>query len=384
MRRPGGELATRPLHFFWIADCSASMGLDGKIQALNTAIREALPHMRDVQEENANATIMLRTLRFSSGARWIGTDSVPLSQFHWQDLAADDLPRTAQFAAEFRSRLAREGAKSGDVQISLLWNNYNDLDLHVNCPSGERIYFGHRQSACGGELDVDMNVSPTSIEPVENVVWPAGAAPDGQYAVFVHEFKNHGSRTRPGCQDPTPFRVAVSQSGFVEEVSGTISHGEGPQLVHTFQMPHAAGKGVAGGNTDLGAALHELAKELHSPPMPMRALPPVIVLISDGQPTDDFEAGLQELLALPWGKRSVRVAIGIGQDVDEEVLRKFMGNPELAPLKANSPEALARMIRWVSTAITQTASAPQTRLGASGATPYIPQPEPVPDTMDVW
>ena len=25
MKRPGGELASRPLHFFWIVDCSGSM-----------------------------------------------------------------------------------------------------------------------------------------------------------------------------------------------------------------------------------------------------------------------------------------------------------------------------------------------------------------------
>lgn len=42
-KRPGGELATRPLHFIWIADCSGSMSIDGKIQALNNAIREATP-----------------------------------------------------------------------------------------------------------------------------------------------------------------------------------------------------------------------------------------------------------------------------------------------------------------------------------------------------
>ena len=39
-RRPGGELASRPLHFFWICDCSGSMQTDGKIQSLNNAIRE--------------------------------------------------------------------------------------------------------------------------------------------------------------------------------------------------------------------------------------------------------------------------------------------------------------------------------------------------------
>jgi hypothetical protein len=43
-KRPGGELATRPLHFIWIADGSGSMAVDGKIQALNTAIRDGDLH----------------------------------------------------------------------------------------------------------------------------------------------------------------------------------------------------------------------------------------------------------------------------------------------------------------------------------------------------
>ena len=34
---PGGRLSTRPLHFFWLADCSGSMAADGKTQALRLA-----------------------------------------------------------------------------------------------------------------------------------------------------------------------------------------------------------------------------------------------------------------------------------------------------------------------------------------------------------
>ena len=48
-KRLGGELSTRPLHFIWIADCSGSMATDGKIQSINNAISETLPHMQTVE-----------------------------------------------------------------------------------------------------------------------------------------------------------------------------------------------------------------------------------------------------------------------------------------------------------------------------------------------
>ena len=78
---------------------------------------------------------------------------------------------------ELQARLEREGAKSSDVQVSLMWNNYNDLDLHIVCPSGERLHGGNKTSACGGVLDVDANVRAETRKPVENVFWPEGTAP---------------------------------------------------------------------------------------------------------------------------------------------------------------------------------------------------------------
>src|SRR3954471_8026223 len=43
-----------------------------------------------------------------------------------------------------------------------------------------------------------------------------------------------------------------------------------------------------GSTTPMGEALATLADQLKMPPMDARALPPVIVLISDGHPTDDL------------------------------------------------------------------------------------------------
>src|SRR6266545_4364358 len=88
MKRPGGPLAARALHFFWIADCSGSMGTDGKIQSLNNAAREALPNMRRVAEENPNAAVLVRVLAFSSGARWLVAEPTPVASFSWVDLEA--------------------------------------------------------------------------------------------------------------------------------------------------------------------------------------------------------------------------------------------------------------------------------------------------------
>ncbi len=230
-KRPGGELSSRPLHFIWIADCSGSMSGE-KIQQLNFAIREAIPHMQKVADENPNAQVLIRAVAFSSGAKWHISQPTPVDQFTWNDLSAN-------------------------------------------------------------------------------------------------------------------------------------------------------------GVTDMGKALTMVADQLKIPPMTDRALPPVLVLISDGQPTDDFSSGLQTLTDLPWGKKAVRVAIAIGKDADEEVLQKFIGHPELRPLQANSPEQLVNCIRWVSTAVLKSASAPASQpKGAAvpGVNVPIPNaPAPNPNSADdVW
>jgi uncharacterized protein YegL len=358
-KRPGGALATRPLHFILICDCSGSMSLDGKIQSLNNAIHEALPHIRNVADENPNASIFVRPLRFSSGAQWVKPEPTPLDHFQWVDLIADSVPQTADFAAEFSCRLKREGAKSGDVQVSLLWNNYNDLDLHVICPHDELICFSSKKSRCGGVLDVDMNVSPESEAPVENIYWRSGGQPIGHYKVYVDHYRNH---YKPGCDDPTHFKVAIRIGGSVEEFSGSISYGDEKKLVHEFDVSESISIGAGAGNTDMGVALCMVADDLKIPPMTDRALPPVLVLISDGQPTDDFEAGLKSLMSQPWGKLAVRIAIAIGRDADIDVLQRFIGNPEIKPLQANNPDSLVKYIRWVSTYVLKSASSPSTLL----------------------
>ena len=190
LQRPGGELATRPIHFFWVVDCSGSM-YGEKIGIVNNTIQECIPEMRNSADNNPNAQLLIRALQFSSGASWITTSPVPVENYSWEDMEANGL-------------------------------------------------------------------------------------------------------------------------------------------------------------TELGKAFDLLAAQLSIPPMPDRALPPVIVLLSDGQPTDDYKKSLDKLKGMPWFRKAVKIAISIGQDADDDVLIEFTGNKELV-LQANNATALAKMIKWAST-----------------------------------
>lgn len=206
MKRPGGGLASRPLHFFWVVDCSGSMsGL--KIGTVNNAIRETLPDMRDSANDNPNAQLLIRALKFSDTASWVSPDAVDVENFAWNDLSAD------------------------------------------------------------------------------------------------------------------------------------------------------------GGMTNIGEAFELLAGQLSIPPMSTRALPPVIVILSDGQATDDYKKSLNKLLSLPWGKKSVRIAIAIGSDADQDMLRKFTGNDELVIFVDNATK-LVKAIKWAST-VAASVSAPSSQAKVS-------------------
>jgi hypothetical protein len=151
--------------------------------------------------------------------------------------------RKSDIDAEIRKRVLAAGGQHDnvDVRVSLVWDNRNDLDLHVTAPSGEEIFFGHRSSACGGALDVDRNVSGETKTPVENVRWVRGTAPAGTYKVKVRNFRFHEPDSAP-----TPYRVEMEVGGELLFHEGVISPGRetGPSSDHqvaTFEFrPDAA------------------------------------------------------------------------------------------------------------------------------------------------
>ena len=128
--------------------------------------------------------------------------------------------RQSDIDAEIRSRVLAAGGQHDDVdvRISLIWDNRNDLDLHVFPPSGEEIYFRNKSSRCGGVLDVDRNVRGETTTPVENVRWSAGTAPGGSYRVVVQNYGFHEQD-----KEPTPWRLEVEVDGDLLHYEGVIS-----------------------------------------------------------------------------------------------------------------------------------------------------------------
>lgn len=255
---PNVQLTRRPLHFIYLCDCSGSMQSSGKMQSLNQAIRQSLPEMVQVSQQNPEAQILIRVLSFSDRARW-----------------------------------------------------------HL--------------------------------------------------------------------ETPTPVDQVLSQWTDLQ----------------------------ASGLTAMGDAMARLAAVLRTPPMEQRALPPVLVLISDGAPTDDFQGGLRTLLAEPWAAKAVRLAIAIGHDADLETLQQFIGpepsggrgpdgdrmpgglgpsgdrmpgspagRPGRRPLQANDSNTLARYIQWASTAVVGAATQPRSEPGVGSLDTNVALPDLPPTLLD--
>jgi uncharacterized protein YegL len=82
---------------------------------------------------------------------------------------------------------------------------------------------------------------------------------------------------------------------------------------------------------------------------------PAIFLLSDGEPTDDYKKPLEDLKNNNWFKKAIKAAVAIGDDANKDVLKEFTGAME-SVLIVHSPEALRKMIRFVSVTASQIGS----------------------------
>ena len=118
----------------------------------------------------------------------------------------------------------------------------------------------------------------------------------------------------------------------------------------------------AEGVTDFGKACEMLDEKLSRKTGFMNAaagsFAPVIILLSDGEPTDDYNKGLAQLRENSWFKHGLKFAIAIGDDANEDMLAEFTGNRE-AVVAVYTPLALAKLIKFVAVTSSQIGSKSQ-------------------------
>jgi len=128
-----------------------------------------------------------------------------------------------------------ETPSTGDVQVLLNWNNYNDLDLACVDPNGDKVFFGNKRVPSGGFLEIDMNVRPgDSQNPIENIFWPQSGAPNGTYSVYLWLYKQHETNI-----NETPYKIMVKYGSKKEEFKGKIKQEDGPVHITDFTLGNA-------------------------------------------------------------------------------------------------------------------------------------------------
>lgn len=112
-------------------------------------------------------------------------------------------------------------AGTGVLQVSLSWDQLNDVDLHLIEPNGHEIYYGSPYSANGGQLDVDSNPA-CYIDNInnENIYYDEDATIEyGEYEVLVDLWSN--------CNVPnnTNYSIIVHYGGeVIATTEGTNPH----------------------------------------------------------------------------------------------------------------------------------------------------------------
>ena len=118
-----------------------------------------------------------------------------------------------------------------------------------------------------------------------------------------------------------------------------------PISIESFQWSTLSAHGM----TYLGDACRELNSKLSRKVWmnaPSLSYAPVIILLSDGAPNDDWESGIEVLKKNSWFKHALKFAVAVGDDCDKNVLSFFTGDPE-AVVQVNNGKALAKMLRFI-------------------------------------
>ncbi len=110
---------------------------------------------------------------------------------------------------------------------------------------------------------------------------------------------------------------------------------------------------TASGQTPLGRAIR-LAKRLieDKETTPSRAYRPVVVLASDGKPTDEWRGAMQEFVETGRSTKCDRIAIAIGDKADEVMLQEFIAGTPNPLFHAHDAQQIKDVFEKVTMSVT--------------------------------
>ena len=127
-----------------------------------------------------------------------------------------------------------------------------------------------------------------------------------------------------------------------------------PIAIEEFEWARLNASGV----TSMGEAFKELSARmsrnsfLNSPSL---SFAPVIFLMTDGYPSDDYKEGLAALANNSWYKFGLKAALGIGNEANDDMLAEFTGSKDTV-VHAYTGNQLAQMIKIVAVTASQIGS----------------------------
>ena len=133
-------------------------------------------------------------------------------------------------------RVIDEGGEISSLNIILTWNNLDDLDLHLECPSGKIInYKQQNKQNCGGRLDIDMNQNRIHMSetPVENIFFEEGKAELGEYKIYVNRYTD-----RLPLNNETPYKIQLIKDGqLIKQKKGSVVNINEQKYIFSFKIP---------------------------------------------------------------------------------------------------------------------------------------------------
>ena len=108
----------------------------------------------------------------------------------------------------------------------------------------------------------------------------------------------------------------------------------------------------AQGNTPMGMALR-MAKDMieDKETTPSRAYRPLVILCSDGAPNDDWEGSMDNFIKDGRSSKCDRMAMAIGSDANEAVLKRFIEGTENPLFYAKDASSMHKFFKFVTMSV---------------------------------